>query len=272
MTPQAPDSTSNGHRGWEETSAASGFFAVLLFAAAFMVFLNTDPSGGNTPALPNIAHAEAAPAFIASHLNGMRAQVMLNSIGLVVFLWFLGSLWGVLRAATWGRGRGAAIASAGAVAGVALTLVGLMLTGTATLTTSLPQAQTVSTLYAAASLSFALGGGAFAVLYLAVAEVSLRARALPNWLGFVSLLAAALSVFGFVTPYAQSGIFNAATGGLGFYAHWAAFVIWLLAATIALTVAQRRQRPEAAVIRQAAPVPLSPGPAPATVTDGGSTR
>ena len=86
--------------------AASGLFAVLLFVAAFIIFLNTDPSGGNTPRLPNIANAQAAPAFFADHLNGIRAQVMLNSIGIVFFLWFLGTLWSSLRAAEGGR-RGA---------------------------------------------------------------------------------------------------------------------------------------------------------------------
>ena len=237
-------------RAWEQMGAASGMFAVLLFVAAFIIFLNTDPSGGNTPRLPNIGNAEAAPAFVADHLNGIRAQVMLNGIGLVVFLWFLGTLWGVLRAAEGGPARGSAIASGGALIGVALTLVGLVLTGTSTLATTLAQAETVSTLYGAAALSYAFGGGAFAVFFLGVAEVSLRAGGLPKWLGWLALLAAVVSVFGFVTPYAQSGIFNPATGGLGFYAHYAAFVVWLFLASAALTLAQRR--------RTHAPAPAPP--------------
>ena len=252
--------------------AASGLFAVLLFVIAFIIFLSTDPSGGNTPRLPNIAHAEAAPAFFADHLNGIRAQVMLNSIGIVFFLWFLGTLWSVLRRAEGDPARGSAIASAGALVGVALTLVGLVLTATSTLTTSVPQAETVSTLYTAAALSFALGGAAFTIFYLGVAEVSLRAGGLPKWLGFIALLAAALSVFGFVTPYARSGIFNPATGGLGFYAHYAAFVIWLLLASAALTLAQRRRGREGASIRPGTPAPLTPEPAPVPVNDGGSNR
>ena len=240
---------SNRQRTWEQMGAASGLFAVLLFVAAFIVFLNTDPGGGSTPRLPNIAHAVAAPAFFADHLNGVRAQVMLSSIGIVFFLWFLGTLWGVLRAAEGGPARGSAIASAGALVGVALTLVGLMLTGTATLTTSSVQAQTVPTLYTAAALSFAFGGAAFTIFFLGVAEVTLRAGGLPKWLGWLALLAAVLSVFGFVTPYAQQGIFNPATGGLGFYAHWAAFVVWLLVASTVLGLAQhRRKRVPAAAI------------------------
>jgi hypothetical protein len=92
-------------RTWEQMGAASGLFAALLFAAAALIFLNTDPSGGNTPRLPNV-HAEAAPAFFADHLNGIRAQVMLNGLGLALFLWFLGTLWSVLRAAEGGPARG----------------------------------------------------------------------------------------------------------------------------------------------------------------------
>ena len=48
----------------------------------------------------------------------------MNSIGLALFLWFLGSLWTVLRSAEGGPARGSAIASAGALVGVAATLGG----------------------------------------------------------------------------------------------------------------------------------------------------
>ena len=240
------------HRAWEQMGAASGLFAVLLFAVAFIIFLSTDPGGGNTPALPNILNAQAVPAFFADHLNAIRAQVMLNSIGIVFFLWFLGTLWGLLRAAEGGPARGSAIASAGAIVGVALTLGGLMLLGTATLTTSLPQAQTVPTLYTAASLSLAFGGAAFTIFFLGVAEVILRTGALGRWLGILALLAAALSAFGFVTPYAKEGIFNPATGGLGFYAHYIAFVVWLLLASAAMTLEQRRRTKRSAPAAHAA--------------------
>ena len=229
-------------RQWQLMGAASGLFAVLLFVVAFIIFLNTDPSGGNTPRLPNIANAQAAPAFYATHLNGIKAQVMLNGLGLILFLWFLGTLWGVLRAAEGGPARGAAIASGGALVGVALTMIGLVLTATSTLATTLPQGETVSTLYTAAALAFAFGGAALTVFFLGVAEISLRAGGLPKWLGWLAILAAIASVFGVVTPYAQSGIFNPATGGLGFYAHYVAFVVWLFLASLSLALAQRRSR------------------------------
>jgi len=242
---------SDRDRSWQRMGAASGLFAVLLFLAAFLIFLNTDPSGGNTPRLPNIANAEAAPAFVADHLNGIKAQVMLNGIGLALFVWFLGTLCGVLRAAEGGPARGSAIASGGALVGVTLTLVGLVLTGASTLTTSLPQAEVVPALYTAAALSFAFGGAAFTVFFLGVAQVSLRTGGLPKWLGWLAVLAAIASVFGFVTPYAQSGIFNPATGALGFYAHYIAFVVWLLLASTVLALEQHHR----------SSAPASPSPA-----------
>lgn len=238
-------------RRWEEVGAASGLFAVLLFVAAFLILLNTDPSGGNTPRLPNMGNAIASPAFFADHLNGIRAIVMLNGIGIVFFLWFLGALWGVLRRAEGEPARGSTIASSGAVVGVSLTLIGLVLLGTATLTTTLEQAETVPTLYSAGMLALAFGGAAFTIFYLGVAEVILRTGVLGKWLGLLALLAAAVSAFGFVTPYAQDGIFNAATGALGFYAHYAALVIWLLCASAAMTIAQHRRNKGSAPARSA---------------------
>ncbi len=120
--------------------------------------------------------------------------------------------------------------------------MGLVLTGTSTLATTLPQAETVPTLYVAAALSLAFGGAAFSVFFLGVAEVSLRAGGLPKWLGWLAVLAAVVSVFGFVTPYARTGVFNPATGGLGFYAHYIAFVVWVFLAGLTLALAQHRRK------------------------------
>ncbi len=247
----------NPDRHWEQMGAMSGLFVSLLFITSFAIFLATDPSGGNTAALPDIAGAEAAPAFFADHLQAIRAQVMLNSIGLAFFLWFLGTLWSSLRSAERGNGRGSAIAASGALAGVALTLVGLILLGTATLTTSSEQAAVVPTLYTAAAVATAFGGALFTIFYLGVAEVSIRYGGLPSWLGYLAILAAVVSVFGFVTPYATTGVFNAANGAIGFYGHYAAFVIWVLLASIAMVLGQHRQGRES--------VPAEPAPQPATV-------
>jgi hypothetical protein len=179
-------------------------------------------------------------------IMAVRAQVMLNSIGIVAFLWFLGTLWAVLRSAENSPARGSLIAFGGALVGAVVTLGGLVFLGAAVLTTSVPQAQSVPALYAAASLSFAIGGGAFTVFFLGTAEVILRMHAMPRWLGALALVAAAFSVFGFITPYYTDGIFNPATGALGFYAHYLAFVIWLLLGSGEIALVQHRRRREGA--------------------------
>lgn len=227
---------------WEWMGAASGLVSGAFFVVAFLFFLSTDPGGGNTPQLPSIANAEAVPAFVADNLSSIRTQVMLNGLGIVTFLWFLGTLWVGLRRAEGEPARGSMIAAGGALVGAAVSLVGLVLIGAATLTTSTSMASTVPTLYAAASLAFAFGGAALAVFFLGVAEVILRAHALGRWLGYLAVLAAVLSILGLVTHYYTDGIMNPATGALGFYGHYLAFVVWLLLASVEIALAQHRRR------------------------------
>ena len=46
------DHVNDRSRSWEQMGAASGLFAALLFAVAFIIFLSTDPGGGNTRSSP----------------------------------------------------------------------------------------------------------------------------------------------------------------------------------------------------------------------------
>ena len=92
------------NRTWEQMGAASGLLATLLFVIAFIVFLGTSPGGD--PALPNIKHADTAPAFLAAHLTAIRVVVLLSALGLALFLWFLASLWTTLREAEDGASAG----------------------------------------------------------------------------------------------------------------------------------------------------------------------
>jgi hypothetical protein len=50
--------------------AASGLFATLLFVIAFIIFLSTDPSGGNQPALPNVVPSDQGTARHGSREEG----------------------------------------------------------------------------------------------------------------------------------------------------------------------------------------------------------
>ena len=226
---------------WEELGAASGLLATALFVAAFIVFLaGADPTGD--PALPNIKHAEFSPAYLAAYLSEIRVVVLLNSLGLALFLWFLGSLWTRLRDDEGGAGRGSTLVLVGGVAGAVLVLAGLALIAAAGLSTSAVQADSVATLYTASSLLIALGGGVLSIYFFGAAKVILQTDALGRWLGVLAFIAGLLSVCGFMTPFFEANLLNAATGALGRWAPTAAFVIWLFLASGSMTLEQRRRR------------------------------
>ena len=78
------------------------------------------------------------------------------------------------------------------------------------------------------------------IFFFAVAKVILQTGALGKWLGVLALIAGLLSVCGFMTPFFEANVLNAATGALGRWAGPSAFVVWLALASGTMTLAQRR--------------------------------
>lgn len=218
--------------------AASGLLATLLFVIAFVVFLSTSPGG--TPALPNINHAEFFPNYLQANLSEIRIVILLQSLGVALFLWFLASLWRILRAAEGPSSRGATAALAGGVASSGLILTGAALLATTGLSTSSGQAEIVPGLYTASALLTAFGMGVSSLFFFAVSKVILQTGVLGRWLGVLAFIAGLLAVCGFMTPFFAANVLNAATGALGHWAGTVAFVIWLGLASGAMTLAQRR--------------------------------
>jgi hypothetical protein len=215
---------------WERLGAASGLVATVLFVVAFIIHLGQDPSGN----IPDIANAADFEGYLDEHEGSLKVQVLLNSIAIVLFLWFLGSLWSNLRAAEGGPARVSAIASAGGIAGAVMVLMGLVFLASALVA---PNQVGVAGAYVVGAMSIALGGAAFTVFFLAAGKVILKTGALPAVVGGLAFLAAVASALGFVSIFAEEGIFNAATGAFGYWVRVGAFVIWLGVASLALTVA-----------------------------------
>ena len=92
------------------------------------------------------------------------------------------------------------------------------------------------------------------LFFFGVAKVIMQTGALGKWLGVLALIAAFLSVCGFMTPFFAANVLNAGTGALGQWAWTAAFVVWLVLASGTMTLAQRRSSPEPA---SAAPLATS---------------
>lgn len=181
----------NNKRNWEQMGAGSGLLAAALFVAAFIVFTSTSPTG--SPPLPSIQNAEQAPAFLAAHLSTVRIELLLLTLGIVLFLWFVGSLWSSLREAEGDPALGAMLAVVGASVGAALMLVGVVLSFASGLSTSPAQAQGVPTLYTASALLFAFGGGALSIFFFAVGKVIVGTAVMGRWLGWLALLGGVLA-------------------------------------------------------------------------------
>lgn len=191
--------------------------------------------------LPSIKSAASAPLFIGNHLTAIRVVVLLNVLGLALFLWFLGSLWVRLRQAEGESARGSTLVLVGGVAGAVLQLAGLALIATAGLSTSSGQADVVPTLYTASSLLLAFGGAVYSLFFFGVARVVLHTRALAKWLGVLAVVAAIVCVPAFLTPFFATNVLNPATGALGAVAWAVAFVVWLFLASGAMVLEERRR-------------------------------
>ena len=224
------------NRNWEQMGAASGLLATLLFVLGIAMAVI---AASGSPSAPDVANAQNAPAFLAAGLNQVRLEVLFTSLGIVLFLWFVGSLWMRLKQAEGEPARGSTIALAGATVGSALMLVGLALTSTMGLTTSPAQANVVPALYVASALLVAFGGGTLSLFFFGVARVILHTEALGRWLGVLAFIEALLCVLAFMTPFFDSGVLNAATGLLGRTAWYFGFVIWLLLTSAVLTWEER---------------------------------
>ncbi len=240
--------------------AASGLLATLLFVAALIVFLSTSPGG--SPSMPNINQAQFSPDYLQANLSQIRVVVLLGTLGIALFLWFLASLWRSLREAEGESSRGATAALAGGVAGSGLNLVGFALLATAGLSTSPAQADVVPALYVASSLMMALGMGISSIFFFAVSKVIFQTGALGKWLGVLAFIAGLLAVCGFMTPFFGANLLNAATGALGHWAGTAAFVIWLGLASATMVRTQRHGDHAGAAVKSA--------PAARPPSDGGS--
>lgn len=175
---------------WQRFAAGTGLVAAGFMLASYVVL--------NAAALPS-KEADMA-AWYSSDTN--RAQLLtswyLVAIGAVFSLWFLGELRSVLRKAEGGDGRLATTAYGGGIVSVALFVLGSALIGPIAAAMSQPdyQYQTatdghLTQLFSgAAFLVLASAGILAAVLFAAVAVVTLRTEVFPRWFGIAGAVGA----------------------------------------------------------------------------------
>lgn len=218
----------------EQLGAATGLVTVALLGISFIIGLSPQPPDLNAGVAP-------VAAFIQQNQDALRVQVLLNSLSMLFFLWFLGSVRAGIRGAEGGAGRVSALASGGAIVGVAMILLANIFIAAATLHPGLVLPGITHTLVDLSSLSIGIGGAAFAVFFIGVAAAILYDGGLPGWLGWLALLTGLLAAVGLVTVFSDNGIF-AADGAFGYWARYGGFVLWTLCASIYLVASPNKGR------------------------------
>lgn len=220
-------------RNWDRWGAASGYLVLALGLAAASFERGAPPA--NAP-------IEEAVAFLTKYRTELLAQSLLFVLSAGAYLWFFGSLRTFLARAEDESGRLPGIAFGAGVlwAGMQMVLQSIQ----AALAMSLGGDVDVALAAMISDLTYALSVIAYvpaAVMLAAVAVVSLRTRAFPAWLGWLSLGAAVANLGMSLGIVMDSG--PLVPGGGLTYVLYLLTVGWLLAVTTVMFA--RPGRPKA---------------------------
>ena len=205
--------------------AATGLISVILLIVGFLIV---------TPSPPDLdASAEEFSKYYIDEQDAVRAGVLIVTLGLLAFTWFLGSLSQTLRV-TAGNPRLPSIAFAGGVLGVAF--LGITLTGIATAAFR-PEETSPEVTRAINDFALLVAGPAsagLAALFGATALVILRYRGgLDEWLGWLCGVTAVAQLLTLGVIFTDSGAF-AADGALGLIVPVLTFSVTVAALSVSI--------------------------------------
>jgi hypothetical protein len=187
--------------------------------------------GGLLPGNPK--KWNASPAEIESYLQGKHRELLLAGIlwgvGYVLILWFLASFAGMFREA--GQGRLAAIVYG---AGIATTVLGAVSDGLGMALAKVTyngDPHTVATLYGVQTWFTGRLFWTLTALALATWLAVWRSKALPDWYGWLTLLAAVVFTLGGIA-LRNDGFFSIG-GGMGLVALLAS-AVWIALSSVLL--------------------------------------
>lgn len=190
----------------------TGAVFAILFIVTFLI--GEESPGADDP-------VQEVVSFYMDKESSLMIATIVGAIGALFFLFFVGYLRSVLRAAEGGPGTLSSIAAGGGIIATTgmLIFAGLGFVLTEGIDEGFEPA-TVQTLNALNSNFFFPLAGGLAAFLLATGLVGVRTRALPAWLGWVAILLA-IATF---TP-------------LGFFAFLAS-ILWVLITSIVLWTSQ----------------------------------
>lgn len=214
-------------RNPERRGAMSGYLVIVLGMAA-AAFERGAPAA-NAPVAESIA-------FLSKYRAELLAQSILFVLSAGAYLWFFGSLRAWLQRAEGGFGRVSIVAFGAGVASVAMQML-LQVFQIAAVAGSAAEPDTAG-LALFSRVGWALSVVAyvpFAVVLAATAVVSLRHRAFPIWIGWLSALVAGAHLVMFTGVAADSG--PLVPGGALTYALYGLALVWLI--SVATTMVMR---------------------------------
>jgi hypothetical protein len=211
---------------WPKIGASAGIIAAVLLILSFVFGPSGTPPGFDDS-------AREVQEFIQDNHGEMQAQVALGFATLFAFTWFLGSVFYRLRAAEHAA-RLSAVAVAGGLVLIIGATIGTAAQAAATYHAASLGADTVRGLWDLSVFGFLFFTVGFAILAGASGALAIHAKALPDWLCFYSVLAAAYAfIVGLIGSFSETGAFSPSNGALGLVA-FLLFIVWLLAMGITL--------------------------------------
>jgi hypothetical protein len=206
----------------ERFGPASGIVFVLLFVAG--LFFGSPPDFG--------APAEEVSRYYVEDQKAIQTTVVLFTVGLFFFLWFLASVRGVLRAAEGDTGRLSAVVFGGGLVTVATFIVTLTFVAGAAFRPAETPPEITRTLDDLSFLAFAPGACGVVAFFAATAALTLRTKVLPAWLGWLAVVPAISNAFSVGAVFTDSGPFSG--DGIFSYLGFFSFLVWILGASIVL--------------------------------------
>lgn len=203
---------------WERRGSWGGILTAILTIVVFAL--------PGEPAKTSASSREIAQ-YVRDEGDEQRWATYVGALAVIALLWWLGSVWRLIRRAEGGTPRLAVVATAGGVVAAVLILVSgvilaaIPITGADLSPTGQRAFYVIGTnLGMATVFGFATFVGAFSV-------VIIRSRVLPVWLGWAGVLIAVIGAFGGGTVTSTRHVF--------FYTSFVAFmglVLWILVVSI----------------------------------------
>jgi len=163
---------------WERWAPLAGVLAVPFWVAG-VIFMSTKAKGSEGPEIL---------ASYQQHSDGILVGALLWSIGVLFFIWFLGSLRSHLLAAEGGDGRLATLAYGGGLVAAAIAMLIPAADEVGALNKDHIDASGASVLHHFSDAFFIATEYTLPILFFATAIVALRHAALPKWLAWVTVL------------------------------------------------------------------------------------